>query len=95
MWAALGAALHSRNASCGDGEDARAFAYENACASYLPPRDTKRRYLVENDAAARRARRRAADAFVRRREERAWRRRKPPKGNRKFRRRWRPETFVL
>ena len=39
--------------------------------------------------------RRAADAFVRRREERAWRRRKPPEGNRKFRRRWRPETFVL
>ena len=75
--------------------DARAFGYENACASYLPPRDTKRRYLVENDAAATRARRRAADAFVRRREERAWRRRKPPEGNRKFRRRWRPETFVL
>ena len=77
------------------GEDARAFGYENTCASYLPPRDTKRRHLVENDAAATRARRRAADAFVRRREERAWRRRKPPDGNRKFRRRWRPETFVL
>ena len=82
------------------GDDARAFGYSNVCAEYLPRRPVaKRRYLPGqggDDASTKHARRRAADLFVRRREDRAWRRRAQNPGlSRKFRRRWRPATFVL
>jgi hypothetical protein len=82
------------------GDDAWAFGYSNVCAEYLPRRPVaKRRYLPGqggDDASTRRARGRAADLFVRRREERAWRRRaQTPGGAQKFRRRWRPATFVV